>query len=217
MKQSNTILVIKYKNMRFVKGRNLGSVERQLILNKLGKKYLNDDAVELIKEFAFRSVIQLRAEQNKKRMHNEFKKIDRRSMASYYSRWYVSFPNCLPRNRNSTLRKKGGSLWDQSVKMGATMCHHCGNYLGHYLDNGQKNKGFYKNESYPKKFAPRTECTCGMFSWDITEGHYEIHTWPPRDPSDDEDWTEDSSDDEDWSDDDSSDEDPFHVIWDPHH
>lgn len=213
MKQSNTILVIKYKNMRIVKGRNLCSVERQLILNKLGKKYLNDDAVELIKEFAFRSVIQLRAEQNKKRMHDEFKKIDRRSMASYYSRWYVSFPNCIPRNRNSTLRKKGGSLWDQSVKMGATMCHHCGNYLEHYLDNAQEDKGYYKNEFYPKKFAPRSVCTCGMFSWDITEGHYEIHTWPPRDPSV---WYEDSSDDEDWSDD-SSDEDPFHVIWDPHH
>lgn len=188
--------------MRIVKGRNLGSVERQLIVNRLGKKYLNDDAVELIKEFAFRSVIQVKAERNKKRMHDEFKKIDRRSMASYYSRWYVSFPNCIPRNRNSTLRKK--EAWGNSVKMGATMCHHCGNYLEHYLDNAQEDKGYYKNEFYPKKFAPRSVCTCGMFSWDITEGHYEMHTWPPRDPSV---WSEDSSDDED----------PFHVIWDPHH
>lgn len=191
--------------MRIVKGRNLGSVERQLIVSRLGKKYLNDDAVELIKEFAFRSVIQQKAEQNKKRMHDEFKKIDRRSMASYYSRWYVSFPNCIPRNRNSTLRKKGSSsIWGNSVKMGATMCHHCGNYLEHYLDNAQEDKGYYKNESYPKKFAPRSVCTCGMFSWDITEGHYEMHTWPRRDPSV-------------WYDDSSDDEDPFHVIWDPHY
>ena len=41
-------------------------VEKQLVLNRLGENSLNDDTVEIIKEFAFKSSMRVDAEQKKK-------------------------------------------------------------------------------------------------------------------------------------------------------
>ena len=44
---------------------NMDCVEKQLVLNRLGETSLNDDIVEIIKEFAFKSFMRMEAERKK--------------------------------------------------------------------------------------------------------------------------------------------------------
>ena len=187
---------------------NMACVEKQLILNRLGDTSLNDDIVEIIKDFTFKSFIRMEAERKKELINTEFRDIMYRWTSTAYPQWIVKY-NAYAPSHLANPSFFGGYIDKQ---MGASMCSSCGNYQQHFGLNpnvyngaGHAVNGCWVSvyDSRAGKCALRARCQCEDFD-ELKSVVDEIHTWPPSVGYG-------------WSDSESSDEDPFNEIWDPPH
>ena len=152
----------------------MGCVEKQLVLNRLGETSLNDDIVEIIKEFAFKSFMRMEAERKKKSINTEFENLDRNNY-DCWPKWSVIYSAYAPSDNYGWKTKQIGSI----------MCGYCGNYQEHlHLSRGASE---WPQESWipcdvANKCAPRARCSCGIGEFWESDVHivdYEVHTWPP--------------------------------------
>ena len=170
----------------------MGCVEKQLILNRLGETFLNNDTVEMIKGFAFKSPIQVYAERQKKLLNNQFKFMDRNNY-NCWPKWSVKIHNFELKNvkssRNCEWRKLPDG-WIVTKQIGAIMCGWCGNYRA-WLSNIPTSP--HEDHSWvpyrllrQKSCAPRARCSCGVGDFwesDVDVVDNEVHTWPPQEGS----------------------------------
>lgn len=153
---------------------NMDCVEKQLVLNRLGETSLNDDIVEIIKEFAFKSFMRMEAERKKKGINTEFENLDRNNY-DCWPKWSVIYSAYAPSDNYGWKTKQIGSI----------MCGYCGNYQAHlHLSRGASE---WPQESWvpcglANKCAPRARCSCGIGEFwesDVHQVANEVHTWPP--------------------------------------
>ena len=148
-------------------------VEKQLVLNRLGENSLNNDSVEIIKEFLFKSRMRVDAEQKIKRLNAEIKFMARH--INCWPKWSVHI--------HTRDEKKEGWV---TKSMGSIMCGYCGNYRARSERN--INNPLYEHEwvpyrKIPFKCAPRARCKCNIGDFvesDVDIVNNEVHTWPPQ-------------------------------------
>ena len=173
---------------------NMGCVERQLVLNRLGETSLNYDTVEIIKGFAFKSPIQVYAEQQKKLLNKQFKFVDRNNY-DCWPKWSVQIHNFDPKKvklpHNIEWREEHRRTQHRGCvvikQIGAIMCGWCGNYRA-WLSNLEHPS---RDEAWVPyrvmgECASRARCSCGMGDFwesDVDIVDNEVHTWPPREGS----------------------------------
>ena len=170
-------------------------VEKQLVLNRLGENSLNDDTVEIIKEFAFKSRMRVDAEQKKNRLNTDIKFIERDNYECW-PKWSVTIhtrdEKKIKPPRNTEWEEDHG--WAEhrgwvTKTMGSIMCGYCGNYRARSERN--INNPLYEHEwvpyrKIPFKCAPRARCQCNIGDFwesDVNVVDNEIHTWPPQEGS----------------------------------
>ncbi len=100
-------------------------IEKQLILNKLGKTSLNRDAIQLIKEFAFESwenwCIRVEAKRIKWITNKEIENMSKwRTIDN--QKWIVSFDVYVNKFGSTNIKE-----------IGASNCSRCGNYIQNFL------------------------------------------------------------------------------------
>ena len=126
-------------------------IDRQLILNRLGETSLNRDAVELIKEFTFESVvnwcIRVEAERMKRLTNAEFKNMNRWRTTDDIQ-WVVNFDAYANKSNVSYIKE-----------IGASNCPSCGNYIDHHLMNSVWG-GEWVPSQVAQVCAPRAICEC---------------------------------------------------------
>ena len=137
-------------------------IDRQLILNRLGETFLNKDAVELIKEFTFESVvnwcIRVEAERMKRLTNSEVKdmKIWR---TTDDIQWVVNFDMYAGKSNVKFIKE-----------IGASNCPTCGNYIDHLCSwypfgtTFQNDNWGFEDHWVPSQLAqrcaPRAICEC---------------------------------------------------------
>ena len=146
-------------------------VEKQLILNRLGENSLNNDSVEIIKEFLFKSRMRVDAEKKIKRLNNEIKFMARHN--------YDCWPKWSVHIRTRDEKKEG---WVTKT-MGSIMCGYCGNYRARSERNGNNlfDHEWVPYRTIPFKCAPRARCKCNIGDFverDVDIVNNEVHTWP---------------------------------------
>ena len=165
-------------------------VEKQIVLNRLGENSLNDDTVEIIKEFAFKSRMRVDAEQKKNRLNTEIK-IMVRNNYDCWPKWSVTFHNFDPKKVKSsrTIEAVEDHGWAEhrgwvTKKIGSIMCGYCGNYrawLEHAI-NPPHDHVWVPYRMTPFKCVPRARCECSIGDFwesDVDIVANEVHTWPP--------------------------------------
>ena len=169
-------------------------VEKQLVLNRLGENSLNNDSVEIIKEFLFKSRMRVDAEQKIKRLNCEIKLMARH--VNCWPKWSVHIhtrdEKKIKPPRNIEAVEDHG--WAEhrgwvTKTMGSIMCGYCGNYRARSERN--INNPLYEHEwvpyrKIPFKCAPRARCQCNIGDFwesDVNVVDNEIHTWPPQEGS----------------------------------
>ena len=145
------------------------SIEKQLILNRLGKTSLNKDAVELIKEFTFESwnnwCIRVEAERMKRLTNTEFKNMNRWRTTDNIQ-WVVNFDAYATKSNVKYIKE-----------IGASNCPTCGNYIDHLLSGS--NQPLFAMENWghedqwlpshrAQRCAPRAICECPENWYDDT-------------------------------------------------
>jgi hypothetical protein len=122
-------------------------VERQLILNRLGKTSLNSDTVELIKSFAFESwqnwCIRVEAERMKRLTNKCVKRMEIwRTLDN--QQWVCGFDAYAHKDNVSYFKE-----------IGASNCEHCGNYFAHMISPME-----FRPSHSLTICAPRAICDC---------------------------------------------------------
>tara|TARA_B100000123_G_C25645636_1_gene390844 strand:- start:173 stop:634 length:462 start_codon:yes stop_codon:yes gene_type:complete len=129
------------------------SIEKQLILNRLGKTSLNKDAVELIKEFTFESwnnwCIRVEAERIKRITNKAIEDMSKwRTIDN--KKWIVSFDVHVNKFGSTTIKE-----------IGAVNCSSCGNYIQNFLYPGDwLIGGGFRPSISNQRCAPRAICQC---------------------------------------------------------
>ena len=144
-------------------------IDRQLILNRLGETSLNRDAVELIKEFTFESVvnwcIRVEAERMKRLTNREFVNMNRWRTTDDIQ-WVVNFDAYANKSNVKYIKE-----------IGASNCPTCGNYIDHLLAGvnattfEMDNWGFQDQwvpSQRAQRCAPRAICECPGNWYDTT-------------------------------------------------
>tara|TARA_Y200000002_G_scaffold271729_1_gene226248 strand:+ start:26602 stop:27147 length:546 start_codon:yes stop_codon:yes gene_type:complete len=169
-------------------------VEKQLVLNRVGENSLNDDTVEIIKEFAFKSRMRVDAEKKINRLNTEIKFMVRNNY-DCWPKWSVTIHTRDEKKVKSPRNIEAGEDrgWAAhrgwvTKKMGSIMCGYCGNYrawLEHAI-NPPHDHVWVPYRMTPFKCAPRARCKCNMGDFwesDVDIVDNEVHTWPPQEGS----------------------------------